>query len=110
MAGENFDLTNDNNILSLNSPKASVGGPYRIVYKNLEERWVIVAMDWNEEPRLAMRWFWGNGGNPFSSGNPTWLVIPSSLSNSILNGLPLNFMFYSRIVDFLAGKTHGNQL
>lgn len=110
MAGENFDLTNDNNILSLNSPKASVGGPYRIVYKNLEERWVIVAMDWNEEPRLAMRWFWGNGGNPFSSGNPTWLVIPSSLSNSILNGLPLDFMFYSRIVDFLAGKTHGNQL
>lgn len=110
MAGQNFDLTDDNNILSLNSPRASVGGPYKVVYKELEERWAIVAMDWNGEPCLGMRWFWGNGGNPFSSGNPIWLVVPNSLSNSILNGLPLNFKFYTQIVDFLAGKISGNQL
>lgn len=110
MAGENFDLTNDNSILSLNSPKASLGGPYKVVYKNQDERWVIVAMDWDGEPRLGIRWFWGNGGNPFSSGNPIWLVIPSALSNSILNGLPLDFQFYIQIVDFLAGKISGTQL
>ncbi|KQS93013.1 hypothetical protein [Chryseobacterium sp. Leaf394] len=110
MAGQSFNLTIDSNILTLNSPKASVGGPYKVVYKNIDERWVIVAMDWELEPRLAIRWFWGNGGNPFSSGNPTWLVIPSSLSNSILNGLPLDFKFHSRLVDFLAGRITGSQI
>lgn len=110
MTGQNFDLSNDKNILSLNSPKIFVGGPYKIVYKNLTERWAVVALDWDGEPRLGIRWFWGNGGNPFSSGNPTWFVIPSSLSNSVLNGLPLDFQFYSKIVDFLAGKISGNKL
>lgn len=110
MAGKDFDLTNDDNILSLNSPRASVGGPYKVVFKNIDERWVIIAMDWDGEPRLGMRWFWGNGGNPFSSGNPIWLVVPSSLSNSILNGLPLDFKFYSRILEFLSGKILGSQL
>ncbi|RKR05166.1 hypothetical protein C8C83_4499 [Flavobacterium sp. 90] len=110
MAGEKFDLTNDSNILGINSPKASVGGPYKVVYKNIDERWVIVAMNWNKEPCLGIRWFWGGGGNPFSSANPIWLVIPNSLSNSILNGLPLDFKFYSKIVDFLAGKISGNKI
>ncbi|RYX87838.1 hypothetical protein EON73_00385 [bacterium] len=110
MGGESFYLGDDNNILTLNSPKASVGGPYKVVYKNVEEKWAIVAMDWDGKPRLGMRWFWGNGGNPFSSGNPTWLVIPSSLSNSILNGLPLDFTFYSKVVEFLAGKITGSQI
>ncbi|MFD2034492.1 hypothetical protein ACFSKL_06800 [Belliella marina] len=110
MSGKNLDLKNDNNILSINSPKTSIGGPYKVVYKDLNERWAIVAMDWNREPCLGMRWFWGNGGNPFSSGNPTWLVIPNSLSNSILNGLPLDFKFHYRVIEFLAGKINGSQL
>lgn len=110
MAGITFDLTDDNNILALNSPKTSVGGPYKVVYKNIDERWVIVALNWEGEPRLGIRWFWGNGGNPFSSANPIWLVVPSSLSNSILNGLPLDFKFHSQIVDFLAGKIAGGLL
>ena len=110
MPGESFDLTNDNNILSINSPKVSVGGPYKVVFKNEQERWVIVAMDWDGEPRLGIRWFWGNGGSPFSSANPIWLVVPSSLANSILNGLPLDFKFHSKIVDFLSGRIHGANL
>ncbi|MBL1410969.1 hypothetical protein [Sphingobacterium faecale] len=110
MAGQTFDLTDDNKILSLRSPKASISGPYKVVFKNIEERWAIVAIDWDGEPRLAIRWFWGNGGNPFSSGNPTWLVIPSSLSNATLNGLPLDFKLYSKLVDFLAGKITGDQI
>lgn len=67
MAGESFDITKDSNLLKMYSPKASVGGSHKVVSKSLEERWLIVAMDWDGEPRLAMRWFWGNGGNPFSS-------------------------------------------
>lgn len=107
MSGENFPLEDDSKILSINSPKNSVGGPYVVVYKNLEERWAIVAMDWDGEPRLGIRWFWGNGGNPFSSSYPIWLVIPPSLSKSILAGLPLNHRFSGKLDDFLTGKIDG---
>jgi len=110
MSGETFDLTNDNNILSLNSPKNSIKGPYRVVYKDIDERWAIVALDWDSNPNLAIRWFWGNGGNPFSSGNPTWLIIPSPLINSILNGLPLDFKFRKLIDKFLNNEIEGNKL
>lgn len=67
-------------------------------------------MNWDGKPRLGMRWFWGSKGNPFYSGHPAWLIIPSSLSNSILNGLPLDFKFHSKVADFLAGKIDGKQL
>lgn len=110
MAGQNFDITNDNNILSINSPKNSVSGPYRVVFTNIDERWAVVAMDWDREPRLGIRWFWGNGGNPSSHGYPTWLVIPVILSNSILDGLQLDPQFHSQIVDFLTGRIQGDEL
>ena len=110
MSGVNFNLDDDNNILSLNSPKNSVGGPYSVVYKDVEQRWAIVALDWDGEPNLGIRWFWGNGGNPFSSGNPTWLILPSPIINSILNGLPLDFKFRKLIESFLNSETRGIDL
>ncbi len=110
MSGENFDLGNDSKILSINSPQNSVGGPYVVVYKNLDERWAIVAMDWDEEPRLGIRWFWGNGGNPFSSANPIWLVVPPSLSRNMLSGLPLDHIFSGKLDDYLTGKITGTKL
>ena len=110
MAGETFNLTDDNAILELNSPKNSIDGPYKVVYRDVIERWVIVALDWHGKPSLAMRWFWGNGGNPFSSGNPTWLIVPSSLVQSILNGLPLDFKFRKSIEKFLNSEIGGVKL
>lgn len=110
MSGETFDLTDDNNILSLNSPKNAINGPYKVVYKDIDERWVIVALDWDRNPSLAIRWFWGSAGNPFSSGNPTWLIIPSPLINSILSGLPLDFKFRKLIDMFLNNEIDGNKL
>jgi len=110
MAGQNFDLNDNDAILNLNSPRKSVGGPYKVVFKDLDERWVIVALDWENEPSLGIRWFWGNGGNPFSSGNPIWLVIPSSLTKSILAGLPIDYKTNGKIDDFLRGKINGNEL
>ena len=110
MSGETFDLNDDNNILSLNSPKNAVRGPYKVVYKDIDERWAIVALDWDSKSSLAIRWFWGNGGNPFSSGNPTWLIIPSPLINSVLNGLPLDFKFRKLIDKFLNNEIDGNKL
>lgn len=110
MSGKDFPLQDDSKILAINSPRDSVGGPYAVVYKNMEERWAIVAMDWDGEPRLGMRWFWGGGGNPLSSGYPIWLVIPPSLSKNILSGLPIGHKFGARVDDFLAGKIDGATL
>jgi len=107
MSGENFNLEVDEEILKINSPKTSVRGPYVVVYKNIKEKWAIVALDWDKEPRLGIRWFWGGGGNPFSSANPTWLIIPSALTNSILNGLPLNYDFRKSLEKYLTGEIEG---
>ena len=110
MSGKNFNLHDDNEILTINSPRASVGGPYVVVYKDLIERWAIVALDWEENPRLGIRWFWGGSGNPFSSANPTWMIIPPTLIISILNGLPLNYQFRIRLEEYLAGNINGNEI
>ena len=110
MGGESFPLEDDEKILEINSPKKLVGGPYVVVFKNLDERWAIVAMDWDSEPRLGIRWFRGNGGNPLSSGKPIWLVIPPSLSKNILYGLPINHKVSHMFDDFLAGKVLGTDL
>lgn len=108
--GETFPLDDDREILGINSPRDRVGGPYVVVFKNVEDRWAIVAMDWEGEPRLGIRWFWGNGGNPFSSAHPTWLVIPPELSKSILFGLPLAHKFSDRLEEYLTGKISGEAL
>ena len=110
MSGEKFNLKDNEKILEINSPKNSVGGPYVVVYKDLVERWVIVAMDWDGEPRLGIRWFWSKGGNPLSSTYPIWLVIPPSLSKSILIGLPLDHKFSGKIDEYLTGKIKGKEL
>lgn len=110
MSGIRFDLLDNLKILSINSPKKSVGGPYAIVHKNIDERWVIVALDWEGKPSLGIRWFWGNGGNPFSSAHPTWLVIPSELNQSIINKLPLDIGFCKRLEKFLCKEISGGNL
>jgi hypothetical protein len=110
MSGKDFDLVSDSEILKINSPRSNLKGPFKVVYKNLEERWAIVAIKWDEQPQLGIRWFWANGGNPFSSGHPTWLVIPSSLSKGILASLPINHIVSTQIDDFLSGKISGEEL
>jgi len=110
MSGETFPLENDASILEIDSPRENIGGPYAVVYKDLEDRWAIVALSWDGEPRLGIRWFWGGGGNPFSSAHPTWLVIPPSLSRGILASLPPPHVFHRRVDDFLAGIISGDTL
>jgi hypothetical protein len=110
MYGENFKLENDTEILRINSPKSSVGGPYAVVYKDITHRWVIVALDWEESPGLGIRWFWGDSGTPISTGYPIWFIIPSSLIEAILNGLPLAFNFRNDLEDFLSEGISGKEL
>lgn len=109
MAGVTFNINDDSKILGINSPKNLVGGPYSVVYKDVEERWAIVALDWDSRPCLGIRWFWGGSGNPFSR-QPTWLILPSNLINSTLNGLPLDYSFRARLDQYLSGKIKGSDL
>ena len=53
--GENFQLEDDEKIIQINSPRDSLSGPYAVVFKNIEERWAIVAFDWDGQPRLGIR-------------------------------------------------------
>lgn len=110
MFGENFNLEKDDEILKINSPKDSLDGPYAVVYKSISQRWAIVAMNWDDEPTLGMRWFLGKNGNPQSHGIATWLVIPSMLQNAVLNGLPLDFQFRYSLNRFLTGEISGDEL
>jgi hypothetical protein len=110
MYGIDFNMENGEDILKINSPRSLVDGPYTVVFKDMEERWVIVALCWDNKPNLAIRWFWDNNGNPQSHGYATWLIIPSMLQNAVLNGLPLDFLFRDRLNYFLTGEIIGNQL
>lgn len=110
MAGSNFNLEDNNAILGIKSPKEHLGGPYKVVYKNIKERWAIVALKWDNEPRLGIRWFHGSGGNPFSSANPVWFIIPPTLSKNILLGLPIDHRVSSKVDEFLSGKIKGEEL
>ena len=98
--GEDFDLLQDDLILKINSPRDIVN-TYKVVYKNIEERWVIVALRWDDKPRLGIRWFWDTNGMPNSHGYSTWFLIPPGLNENILNALPLDILLKKEIVIFL---------
>ena len=110
MCGINCKIENDEEILKINSPKDRCGGPYVVVYKSVEKRWAIVALDWDNEPMLAMRWFYSTKGNPVSNFQPIWFIIPDMLYQAILNGLPLEYRFRDAINRFLAGEINGEDL
>ena len=109
-AGIDFNLDDDRQILQINSPKSVVGGPYKVIYKSIPDRWAMVAFDWDNKPRLGIRWFWDAVGSPSSHSNATWFIIPSELQNAILNSLPLDFQFRDRLNEFLSGRMDGEML
>lgn len=110
MANQNLSINNDHEILSVTSPQKNIGGPYKVVYKDIQEQWAIVALDWDNFPRLGIRWFNSPSGNPVSRGYPTWFMIPEALTKPILNSLPINHAFSNKVDDYLAGKISGQDL
>jgi hypothetical protein len=81
-----------------------------VVFKSIDERYAIVALDWDNSPTLGIRWFWSTNGNPTSRGEATWFILPEGLYNAILNGLPLHMSFRDKINRFLTGEISGKQL
>lgn len=110
MGGQDIDLSVDEEILKIRSPRDSVGGPYVVLNKSIDGRWAIVTLEWDGEPSLGMRWFWGSAGNPFSSGHPTWFVPPSETYSSLVSGLTLSHRSRLKVEDFLKGILSGDEL
>jgi hypothetical protein len=95
--GKDFNLNDDAEIVKINYPsKFLKGGPYCVVSKDLEERVVIVALEWkdfkSQEKKyrcLAYRWFSGENGFPKTEGTPEWTVIPLAWNQALLDGLEI---------------------
>ena len=102
--GDNCNMNDDREILSVDSPKTGenmIKGPYIVVTKNITERWAIVALDYNDEPCLGIRWFVNENGSPFSRGYPVWFLLPSDLNTALLDGLELDSGFKEMFSIFL---------
>jgi len=96
-------------LLKIKSPKAHLTGPFVVVHLDTKDRWAIVAADWNKEPRLAIRWFYGKSGQPFSRQS-TWLVIPPQLNTAILNTLTIPSNNRKLLDDYLVNQITGEEL
>ena len=106
-AGEGFDIrTNNNGILQITSPGEYVtGGPHDVVYKDINNRWAVVTLEWEGDPRLGIRWFYSTKGFPITQfGWAAWLVIPPMLQEPILDGLPISDEFRNKVRRFLHGE------
>lgn len=103
IAGKHFDLSKKEEILRINSPKAHLGGPYVVVHVDEKDRWAVVALKWNNKPRLAIRWFYDTAGQPFSRQS-TWFVIPPQLNTAIINTLPILSHNRKVLNDFLGSE------
>lgn len=108
-AGKDFPMS-DQNILSINSPRKNVLGPWLVVYKDESKRWAIVVMGWKNDgdkeytPCLGIRWFYGGQGTPSVRGYATWLVIPNELTDAVLSKLPLAPQHRQKINELLLSK------
>lgn len=107
-AGENFPL-NEKEILKITSPRNFIE-VFKVIFIEKEERWVVIAANWNKQPRLCMRWFWDKSGFPQSHGWAAWMVITPKLADAILSKFLINPAEMSRINKFLAGELKGEEL
>jgi len=108
--GKKCKFTNDHDILAINSPESRVNGPYLVVHKDAKQRYALVALDWDKQPRVGIRWFWDAVGNPQSTGYPTWTVLPNDLYRKLHGGFSLSAKNARLVEKFLAGKMTGEQL
>ena len=115
-AGTRFPMDSNAEILSIDSPRMNIIGPWLVVYKDLSERWAMVVLHWKNNPNkepipcLGIRWFYGNQGTPSVRTYATWLIVPNELADSVLDKLPLPPQHRKKIKDILLGKYSTSEL
>lgn len=107
-AGIKFELTDDN-ILSIDSPRNNVCGPHVVVHTDHDERWAIVALEFDGHRTLGIRWFWGSGGTPFTRQS-TWFILPEEMHLATINTLCLNPKKRKSVIEYLAGDLWSDDL
>lgn len=101
-------MLNDQEILAMNSPRRLVGGPYVVVRSN--DFWAVVALDYDKEPRLGIRWIDDEIGTPQSHGFPTWFIVPPDFNEMFIWELHVDVKRACAIYDFLNGRIDGETL
>jgi hypothetical protein len=109
-AGKDFNLEDDDSILQFKSPINLVGGPYSIVYKNVEERIVIVAMEFDGQPCLGIHLFKDETGWPSSRGIPVWCAVLQDDLSKLLQYFEFEPGISESLYGFLNGKVKGQDL
>lgn len=115
-AGEKFDLRDNSKISKINSPKEHVTGQPFVLYKDYINRFVIVALEYDGNPRLGIRHFWDTSGYPCRARTATWLLIPPEMNSFIVNFVTRNWnifrwFFCSRLINsFLSRKINIKKL
>ena len=74
-------------ILEIAAPEHRVGGPYVVVYQGTAEPFAVVALSWDGDPALGIRWFYGGNGFPTLGGAAAWFMIPAVLHEPVLAGI-----------------------
>ncbi len=104
-------MTNEE-ILNVKSPTKYVGGPYAVVLKNDVDMWAIVALEWEGERTLGIRWFNTKYGMPVTHrANKTyslWFRLPQDILGAILSTVEDSIK--ESVEDFLSGKITGEDL
>ncbi len=103
-AGTTFPLESNAEILKINSPQERVYGPWLVIHKDIDQRWAIVLLHWDESPCLGIRWFYGGQGTPSVRQYATWLIIPEELTDAVLDKLPLSPQKRQAIYQVLLGE------
>jgi hypothetical protein len=44
----------------------------------------IVALNYDEDPGLGLRWFWDHSGYPLARQYAAWMILPKSVSKALL--------------------------
>lgn len=97
-AGEKFDLKDDIKISQINSPKRHIEGQPLVLYRDYINRFAIVALNYDGNPRLGIRHFWESSGYPCRGRTATWLLIPPEMNSFIVNFVTRNWNVFKWVL------------
>ncbi len=114
-AGQFFSMSNKD-ILSINSPRRNVRGPWLVIHKDMSKRWAIVALHWKKDgeikdsPGLGIRWFHRTHGTPSARANATWFILPDELVDGILDKISPTPQLREKVNNILLNKYSDEEL
>lgn len=97
-----------NSSLKVKSPKKRITGPYKVIAVSPKECWIIVALDYDNNPCFGLRWFNTKRGYPNSFGYKTWIILPKKISTSIIKHFKFDTETKVKLQKFIDGDISGD--